>query len=290
MVVLKQERPEQQGLEAEHSDSTPPHGEQIPAVQARPRQHGLPAEQAVPEGAQESQVQEGSPAGHGLTPLEEVQCRAGEVAQQSASALQPWYCAWQVVGTAQRPARQASAGALQQSAPVTQLPPDGAQVLTGWQLPLVAPGRMEQERPAQQSPSAVQDPLTLAQGGWHTSPEQLLEQHSLATVQPRPLAVQEAGTSQVKSAPPKVQAVPAQQLASSAPAQAPCSAVQVGSVQRSTPSAPGTHGAKLQHWSRNWQTLAAPVPGGMQQPGVVASYPVGQPAGQTLPGQPPKQR
>jgi len=60
-------------------------------------------------------------------------------------------------------------------------------------------------------------------------------------------------------------------------------------VHRSTPSAPGTQGAKLQHWSRNWQTLPMPVPGGMQQPGVLASYPVGQLL-QSLLGQPPKQR
>jgi hypothetical protein len=200
-----------------------------------------------------------------------VQLSAGEAAQQSASAVQPWYWALQVDGTAHFPATQASAGALQQSAPVAQLPPDGAQVLTGRQLPLVAPGATAQERPAQQSPPVVQAPPLPAQGAAQASPVQLLEQHSLARVQPRPLALQEAGTSQVKAPAAKVQAVPAQQAGSSAPVHGAWSAVQVGRVQRRTPSAPGTQGAELQHWSRNWQTLAAPVPGGMQQPGVLAS-------------------
>ena len=64
----------------------------------------------------------------------------------------------------------------------------------------------------------------------------------------------------------------AQQLGSSGPAHAPPAVVQVdAAVQWSTPDASGTHGAPLQHWSRNWHTLAAPVPGGMQQPGVFAS-------------------
>jgi hypothetical protein len=263
--------PEQQGLVSEQEDSTPPHAPQVPALQARPRQHGLVPEQAWPPDPHESQVQEGSPGGHGWVPLEEMQLKAGEAAQHSASAVQPWYCDVQVGGTVHFPARQASAGALQQSAPVTQLPPDGAHVVTAWQVPLVAPGAMAQERPAQQSPSTVQEPLAEAHGGAQTSPRQLLEQHSLATAQPRPLALQEAGTSQLKALPLNVQVVPAQQLESSAPAQPPWSAVQVGRVQRRTPSAPGTHGAKLQHWSRNWQTLSAPVPGGMQQPGVLAS-------------------
>lgn len=195
----------------------------------------------------------------------------GEAVQQSVSAVQPWYCALQVGGTAQAPATQASAGLLQQSAPVTQLPPVGAQVVTAWHVPLVLPGGTEQERPVQQSPSAVQAPLLATHGGAQTSPTQLLEQHSLARAQSWPFALQVAGTSQVKAPPLNVQTVPAQQLASSAPEHGAWSAAQVGRVHRSTPSAPGTHGAKLQHWSRNWQTLAAPVPGGMQQPGMVAS-------------------
>lgn len=200
-----------------------------------------------------------------------MQLSAGETVQQSASAVQPWYCALQVGGTAQVPATQASAGLLQQSALMTQLPPVGAQVVTAWQVPLVAPGVMEQKRPVQQSPSAVQAPLLEAHGGAQTSPVQLFEQHSLATVQVSPFALQEAGTSQVKALPSNVQAVPAQQLGSSAPVHGAWSAAQVGRVHRSTPSAPGTQGAKLQHWSRNWQTLPAPVPGGMQQPGLLAS-------------------
>ena len=289
-MVLKQVSPEQQGLMAEQDDWTVPQAPQTPALHARPRQHGLVPEQVAPEAPQESQVQEGSPGGHGWLPLEEMQLSAGETVQQSASAVQPWYCALQVGGTAHLPARQVSAGALQQSAPVTQLPPDGAQVDTARQKPLVSPGTMEQERPVQQSPSTVQEALVEPHGGAQTPAAQLFEQHSLATAQPRPFALQVAGTSQLKALPPKVQTVPEQQLPSSAPAQAAWSAAQVGRVHRSTPSAPGTQGAKLQHWSRNWQTLAVPVPGGMQQPGLVASYPVGQLPVQTLPGQPPKQR
>ena len=199
-----------------------------------------------------------------------MQLSAGVAAQQVASPVHPWYCVLQVGGTAHLPATQASVGLLQQSAPVTQLPPVGAQVVTALQEPLVAPGVMEQKRPVQQSPSAVQEPLVEAHGGAQTSPTQLFEQHWLATVQRRPFALQVAGTSQLKVLPLNVQAVPEQQLGSSAPVQAAWSAVQVGRVQRSTPSAPGTQGAKLQHWSRNWQTLPMPVPGGMQQPGWVA--------------------
>jgi hypothetical protein len=112
-----------------------------------------------------------------------MQLSVGEAVQQSVSAVQPWYCALQVGGTAQAPATQASAGLLQQSALVTQLPPVGAQAVTAWQVPLVAPGVMEQKRPVQQSPSAVQEPLLETHGGAQTSPTQLLEQHSLARAQ-----------------------------------------------------------------------------------------------------------
>jgi hypothetical protein len=70
-----------------------------------------------------------------------------------------------------------------------------------------------------------------------------------------------------------VHTVPAQQLESSAPWHAPVTGVQLGSVQRRTPEASGTHGAKLQHWSRNWHTPpgAVTVPAGMQQAGFAAS-------------------
>ena len=135
----------------------------------------------------------------------------------------------------------------------------------------MSPGGIEQESPAQQSPSAVQAPLVETHGGAQTPPAQWLEQQSLATEQPAPFSAQEMGTSQVKPPAPDSQTVPAQQLGSSAPVHAACSAVQVESVQRRTPSAPGTHGAKLQHWSRNWQTLSGPGPGGMQQAGLLAS-------------------
>lgn len=84
-----------------------------------------------------------------------------------------------------------------------------------------------------------------------------------------------------------MQTVPEQQLVSSAPAQVPWSAVHVASVQRRTPVASGTQGAKLQHWSRNWQTPPGEVAVfvGMQHLGSLASQPVGQVA---VP--PPKQR
>jgi hypothetical protein len=66
------------------------------------------------------------------------------------------------------------------------------------------------------------------------------------------------------------QVVPAQQVVSVAPVQAVPWGLQP--EQRSWPSAPGTHGARLQHWSRNWQMS----PGWMQQFGSVPSQPVGQ--------------
>jgi hypothetical protein len=84
----------------------------------------------------------------------------------------------------------------------------------------------------------------------------------------------ELGTWQLYPPPPfAAQTVPGQQLPSSAPAHAPPCAVQEAVVQRRTPWSSGTQGAKLQHWSRNWQTPpgAVAVPEGMQQAGLFAS-------------------
>jgi hypothetical protein len=150
------------------------------------------------------------------------------------------------------------------------------------QVPLVAPGGMLQPRPAQQSPFTVQAPPEPTQKDWHTPPVQVPEQQSLAVVQVRPLALQVAGAWQVKLVPLKVQESGEQQDGSSAPVQAAPVGLQLDcAAQRSTPSVLGTHGAKLQHWSRNWQTAF----GWMQQAGLEPSQPAGQ-----LVVPPPKQR
>jgi hypothetical protein len=63
-----------------------------------------------------------------------------------------------------------------------------------------------------------------------------------------------------------------QQVVSVVPVQAAPTGLQVeAAAQRSTPWASGTHGARLQHWSRNWQTF----PCAMQQAGLLPSQPVG---------------
>ena len=60
------------------------------------------------------------------------------------------------------------------------------------------------------------------------------------------------------------QAVPLQQVDAAGLQGSPIP-VQLPAVQREAPpSAPGRHGAPLQHWSLNWHTL----PAWMQQPGV----------------------
>jgi hypothetical protein len=78
-----------------------------------------------------------------------------------------------------------------------QLWPVLAQTVPVPQVPLVAPGGTSQERPAQQSPLAVQLPLDGTQGGVQRLPTQDPEQQSSAEVQVPPEALQEAGAWQV---------------------------------------------------------------------------------------------
>jgi hypothetical protein len=271
-AVSAQVRPEQQPAWSAQLDPTPAQVWQVPASQVNPtQQSAVPAQDWV-AALQESQMQASPPAQR--VPSMPTQESAGLWVQQSAVAVQLCSCDWQVGGTAHLPARHCSEGALQQSALATQLPPVGAQVLADWQVPPVAPGGMTQPRPAQQSALAVHEPPVVAQGAAQVPLRHWLEQQSLAWVQAPPFDVQAPGTSQVKAPVPawKVQTVPAQQLPSSAPWQDAWRAVQEGTVQRRTPAWSGTQGAKLQHWSRNWQTPPLlPVPAGMQQLGSLAS-------------------
>lgn len=181
-------------------------------------------------------------------PFDSMQVIPAGVVQHASPGTQAANWALQVGGTAQTPERHCSVGALQQGFVVEQDVPVDAQVFTGWQTPLVAVGGSLKQLSPEQHSSRVQEPPLETHGGAQTPPVQLLEQHSLAEAQVCPFSWQLRGTSQVKAdAPSNVQTVPAQQLGSSEPVQAACSAVQVDSVQRSTPSASGTHGAKLQH-------------------------------------------
>ena len=79
-------------------------------------------------------------------------------------------------------------------------------VVEGWQVPLVAPGGMEHDRPVQQSPFTVQVAFCGWQsaGAWHV-PLQMLEQQSAAVVQLDPLARQVPPAS---GRPPSVVVVP----------------------------------------------------------------------------------
>jgi hypothetical protein len=200
-----------------------------------------------------------------VAPLGSMQLSPGGVEQHASVGTHDAYWDLQVGGTLQTPSMHCSV-VTQHGLVASQAVPLGAHVLTDWQTPLVAVGgSLKQVRPLQHS-SAVQVPPVSTHGGAQKPPAQLLEQQSLATEQPAPLAEQ-AETSHVKDVPLDLQMVPSQQEPSSAPVQAPCSAVQVGVVQRRTPSAPGVHGTPPQHWSRNWQTLAVPVPGSMQHGG-----------------------
>ncbi len=184
----------------------------------------------------------------------------------------------QVCGGPQIPSLHTSV-AEQQPALAVQDSPVRPQVEAPPQVPLVAPGAKAQVIPAQQSPSAVQTPSAGTQDtaqvpSWHCP-----EQQSPFTSQALPtgthapqLGSLHPGGRHAKDPPPvETQVVPAQQPWSCGPVQAPPLGVHA-SVQRRIPSWPGTHGAPLQHWSRNWQTW----PCWMQQSGSEASHPAGQ--------------
>jgi hypothetical protein len=269
--VSAQVRPEQQPDWLRQEVPTVEQLLQLPPSHTRPRQQSLVEPQLWVAALHVSQVQPSPPTQ--IEPSYATQVSVGLWLQQSAVDRQVWSCAWQATGTAHFPATHCSVGALQQSALATQFPPVGAQVLADSQVPDVVFGGTTQVSPAQQSPPVVQVWWRFEHGAAQTPPTQLLEQQSLATVQAWPLLKQDVGTSQLNVPLPaaKVQTVPAQQLLSSAPWHGAWSAVQVGWVQCSTPVSSGTHGAKLQHWSRNWQTLAVPVPVGMQHCGLLAS-------------------
>jgi hypothetical protein len=249
----------------------------VPPLQTRPMQQSAEVPQLWVAALHESHTHPAPPAQSVPSPA--MQESVGLWLQHCVVSVQPWSCDWHVAGTAHFPAMQLSvelawAGSnAQQSVFSAQLAPVGAQVVAATQVPAVWPGGTEQVSPPQQSPFVVQVPFAFTHGAAQTASLQLFEQQSLATVHVPPLALQLAGTSQVNAVPPQVQTVPEQQLPSSDPVQEPWSAVQDGTVQRSTPWASGTQGAKLQHWSRNWQTPpgAVAVPAAMQHCGFVAS-------------------
>lgn len=228
--------------------------------------------QASGGGSQEQVV---SPAGQGTSTLPAPSTKQPSGLQHPASAVQCCACGVQSCGTWQVPSKHCST-ALQQPMVTEQLWPVEAQAPPAPQVPLVAPGGMSQARPAQQSPSRVQALLEGTQGARQVPASQMPEQQSDTTPQAPPLAWQVAvGGRHLKAwdAASSWQEVGAQQEGSSAPVQAAPLGVQAVAVaQRSTPSTPGTHGAPLQHWSRNWQVS----PGWMQQRGSAPSQPVGQ--------------
>jgi hypothetical protein len=242
-----QERPLQHPVAPLHDAPTVPQVLQVPASQTSPTQQSADVPQLCVAALQESQMQPAPP--EQIVLFGATQVSAGLWLQHWDVLVQEESCGWQTAGTAHFPAMHCSVGALQQSVFVRQFPPVAAQVLADSQVPAVAVGGITQVKPAQQSSPVVQVWWRLEHGAAQKPPTQLEEQQSLATAQACPLGLHEVGVSQLKVPVPlaKVQTVPEQQLESSAPRQAPCSAVQVGCVQRRTPTASGMHGAKLQH-------------------------------------------
>jgi hypothetical protein len=179
------------------------HEEQVLVAlsQSSPRQQpdgDTPGVQAPPSPAQERQEQVGEPAAH-AAPSASLHVGVGVPAQQVSLGVQEASSGLQVGGTAQKPEMHCSVGALQQGFVSEQAVAVAAQVLTGRQKPSGAVGgSLTQERPLQHS-SCVQVPSEETHGGAQNPPEQLLEQQSLATLQPWSFSAQLTGTSQVKS-------------------------------------------------------------------------------------------
>jgi hypothetical protein len=193
--VVAQVRPEQQSDCPVQFASTDAQVWHAPALQTSPTQQSEELAHPCVAALQESQLQPVPPVQS--DPSGATQESGGDCVQHSAVAVQDCSCAWHACGTAQVPAMHCSpAAALQQSAVALQFPPVGAHALTDWQEPPVAPGGITQPSPAQQSPFVVQAAFDPAHGGAQTSPTQLLEQHSFATVQPWPFALHELGTWQ----------------------------------------------------------------------------------------------
>lgn len=222
---------------------------------------------------------------------------AGQFSALSSDQQYPW------------PSQQGSASL--QVVPTSAQPPPPCTVP---QVPLVWPAGTLHTKPLQQSEVCVQVASSPWHGGAHTPPSQLPEQHWLFASQARPFGTQDTHfrpvpasrhrLEQHDASPPVAQLAP---VAVHSPTAAPhlqsrlpgvVSRQKYGAqhwslsfshvafcarhtgaldfVQCSTPVAgSGTHGAPLQHWSLNWQTLACvKLPGlsaGMQQAGSFAS-------------------
>jgi hypothetical protein len=288
----------------------PAHSVCPPSAAQKPLQHWPEDVQGWFASVQQKHPEPGPPE-HGTTPPSAPTSKQPSPAQQAAAGEQAWLASAHAAGVAQVPASQTSV-AVQHGTADEQLWPVGAHAPpAGRHAPAVAPGGTSQASPAQQSPLTVQVPPSPTHGETQTSPSQAPEQHWASVAHPAPTArhppqkpsaqtpvQQSAGASQeaptwaqVPGSPARqvgpvgpggsMQEVPAQHAAGSAAQEPPAGTQAVTAAQRSTPSPPGTQGARLQHWSRNWQT----PPSGMQHPGFVPSQPVGQPA-----VAPPKQR
>lgn len=237
----------------------------------------LPTVQADQSGMQAGPQLQAAPPAQGMTAPRPLVSRHISAEQHWASLAQVKPTGSQVCGGPQTPLLQTS-DAEQQPVAAVHDSPVRPQLEAPLHVPLVAPGAKAQVMPAQQSPSAVQTPVDGTHDAAHVPSSQRAEQQSPFVPQAVPterhapqLGSLHPGGRQVKDPPPvDTQLVPAQQLWSWVPVHALPLGVQA-SVQRSTPSWPGTQGVPLQHWSRNWQTC----PGCMQQPGTDASQPVG---------------
>jgi hypothetical protein len=245
-------------------------------VVSSPAQHAWVGEQAWPEAEQLaagiSQVQPTSEAPQSCCAVPPVGITVQERPEQQLAAPVEVHC---------RPAsRQAVTGVSQKPAPLHASPPQQGfeashawpeslhALWSGWQEPAVAPAGIWQANPAQQSAETVHaaDCPWQARTHWRVSRSHCSEQHSAASAQVSPVPLQTGGTEQRWSAPH----VPEQQSPSMV--QVAPGETHATPPQRSTPSPSGTHGARLQHCSRNWQTS----PSGLQQAGSAPSQPVGQ--------------
>jgi hypothetical protein len=216
-------------------------------------------------------------------------------------AVQPWDTSEQACGTAHTPPRHCSPPAtLQHGTVAEQVWPVSAQVGPDvLHRPLVAPGGISQESPAQQSPSMVQAPSLSTHRFAQAPPAHLPVQHSASAAQVLPsgshcgscsaqlpsMHMPEQHSDGCVQSPPTLhpgsgipetqyqpangcaicwQLLPSQHAASPAPVQVAPSGLQAETeAHLRTKLSSGTQGARPQHWSRNWQTS----PSAMQHSG-----------------------
>lgn len=137
----------------------------------------------------------------------------------------------------------------------------------GWHVPVMVPGGIAHDVPVQQSAVAVHTPPCgwQTRAGPHIPFVQSSEQHCADDVHvarfarhwPASLGPASTPPSKSRHAPPEHASGAQQPPEPPSSVQLPPGGTHVGTTHCTPPSAPGTHAAPLQHWSRNWQRLPA---------------------------------